>query len=79
MSNNDFTDRLKRSRNTEKTPAPKRAEETFIPTRPVKEPVHRTTMNIPASVYEQLRQEAFETGESMTNQLVNAWKAQRGL
>lgn len=79
MSNNDFTERLKQSRHVDKAPGNKSARETFAQTRPVKEPVHRTTINLPASVYEQLRQEAFETGESMATQLVNAWKAQRGL
>lgn len=39
-----------------------------------KEPLHRTTINIPYSVYEELRKIAYATGVPMSDQLVNAWK-----
>lgn len=78
MTSKDFTDKLKATRSVSQSAAPKGAADTFTSSRPTKEPTAKTTVNIPVSVHEKMRTEAFETGVSMTDQLINAWKAQRG-
>lgn len=79
MSDNDFAARMRSARSETREPAEKRAEETFTPAAPRKEPSHKTTVNLPLSLYEQARREAFDTGVSMTDQLIIAWKRERGL
>lgn len=79
MSDNDFAQRMRSARSETKEPAEKRADQTFTAPAARKEPSHRTTVNLPLSLYEQARREAFDTGVSMTDQLIIAWKRERGL
>lgn len=76
---NDFLEKARKTRDMQPAPAAKASAETFNTPAPRKEPTHRTTINIPVSVHEHMRRESFETGVSMTDQLINAWKKERGL
>jgi hypothetical protein len=76
-SSSNFTERMKRQRDARPAHAPVNAASTFSQTRPVKEAAHRTTINIPMSIYEAMRVEAFETGVSMGEQLIKAWARER--
>lgn len=69
----DFTNQIRNRKNADPRPAEKGAAETFRPTNQ-KEPVHRTTINLPVSVYEELRRAAFEYNTSMNDLLIDAWK-----
>lgn len=75
----DFMAKARKAKESRPAPAVKGAAETFNNATPRKEPVHRTTINIPLSIHEQMRREAFETGISMTDQIINAWKQERGM
>lgn len=74
---NDFSERIRKAKQARPN-TPSRAADTFAPSSRTKEPVQRTTVNIPQGVYEELREEAFRTGVPMGTQLINAWKAERG-
>lgn len=80
MSSKDFTDRMKASKREDrpKTGATPSTADTFRVTAPPRVLLHRTTINIPVDLHEQMRREAFETGVSITDQLVTSWKNQRG-
>ena len=58
-------------------PDNKRRREAGRPPGP--EPLHRTSVNLPESVYEQARREAFATRVPISTQLINAWKKERGI
>lgn len=79
MSSSDFTERIRKAREEQKGASEKKAADTFASTTPQREPLHRTTINLPISVYESLRREAFENNTSMTDLLVDAWKSSRGI
>lgn len=72
----DFVGKMRaRAQGGEETSEPpRRAAETFTRSPRKKEPVHRTTLNLPISVYEELRQEAFDQETTMTELLINAWR-----
>lgn len=74
----DFMKQARKTKENRPAAAAKGAAETFNETTLRKEPAHRTTINIPVSIHEQMRREAFETGISMTDQIINAWKRERG-
>lgn len=71
----DFTDRIKKKQEEPAGPPEKRASDIFSQPQPKKEAVHRTTLNLPMSVYQELRREAFDSETSMTDLLVKAWRA----
>lgn len=76
----DFTKQLKNQKgNSPRVTSPSSIADTFKGEPPQRVHLHRTTINIPVDLHDQMRREAFETGVSMTDQLINAWKAQRGL
>lgn len=80
MSENDFTDKLKRKRNRTEAEEPVRSTaDTFRAAAPQRVPLHRTTVTIPVDVHELMRKEAFETGVSVTEQLITSWKRERGM
>jgi len=82
----DFSEKIKQSRQA----GPEgrlRAADTFIITPPeneqprvapqAREPRQMLTIRVPVSVHEELRRTAFETGVSMQDQLIAAWRAQQ--
>ena len=75
----DFMAQARKTKENRPVAAAKGAAETFTDITPRKEPVHRTTINIPLSIHELMRREAFETGISMTDQIINAWKRERDM
>lgn len=78
MSSSDFTEMLKaQAQGKAEGGAEKKAADTFTSTTPKREPLHRTTINLPISMYESLRREAFENNTSMTDLLIDAWKESR--
>lgn len=76
----DFADRLKNQKQDgPKEMPPSSIAKTFRAQAPQRALLHRTTINVPVELHDQMRQEAYETGVSMTDQLINAWKAERGI
>lgn len=75
----DFSERIKKVKNQKAEQPPRRAADAFAPGAQCKEPIQRTTVNIPQSVYQELKEEAYRTGVPMGTQLIEAWKQARGL
>lgn len=81
MNNNqDVVKKLQDMRSKQDHDPAGSTEATFnLPNAVDKEPTRRLNLMIPDSMHRQMKLEAAQTGVSMTEQVIHAWKTVRGL